>query len=298
MLNIDIRHLKYFESVARNRNFTKASEELHISQPSLSSQIKVLEQELGFPLFERSTKVVNLTESGRLFYTLGNNVLREYNNIYNEIDNIRETGSGIINIGLIDSTKYWIPYVLNQFNNKYPNVSVNFKSMGTREMEKALENYEIHFGITSTSSSELKQLQFTPVIEEELILITSLNHPLKELEYIDFSKLIHENIVQYPNKGELQKVVLEAYHSVGCEPNGLYEVENLDAAYYLVKAGIAIAIVPETYFKYAYLNGIHFVRIKKPTVKRKIYIVSEEARYVPPSVKEFMTILVNYFSEV
>ena len=109
---MDIRHLKYFDSLVRNKSFTKASEELHISQPSLSNQIKTLEQELDFKLFERSTKNVNLTESGQVFYKYVIRVLKEFNNLYKEMNNIKDVGTGVLNIGMVDSVKYWIPQVI------------------------------------------------------------------------------------------------------------------------------------------------------------------------------------------
>ncbi|MDN4608107.1 LysR family transcriptional regulator [Sporosarcina highlanderae] len=98
---MDIRHLKYFESIARNKNFTKAAEELFISQPSLSNMIKKMEENFGSKLIERTTREVILTEMGEALYVHAKKILGLYTITLKEMEEIKKIGKGEIHIGII-----------------------------------------------------------------------------------------------------------------------------------------------------------------------------------------------------
>ena len=167
--------------------------------------------------------------------------------------------------------------------------------MRSQEIEKALLNYDIHFGITNYRESG--NFQTTTIFQEELVLITSLDHPFKDMDIIDLADIKNENLIQFPSGNLITKTLSEAYQSVEFEPYGLYEVDSIETARGLVEAGLATAILPEDYLKYSSLKDLHMVRIKKPTLKRNMYIVYDELRYLPPSVNEFLSILKDHFKK-
>src|SRR5690606_27835075 len=116
MIKVDIRQLKYFEALIRNKQFTKAAKELYISQPSLSNLIKSLEKKLGTSLIERSNRrQVNPTEAGLILYRHACRILKDLNNVSKEMEEVKNVGASSITIGIIGSTEYWIPDIMKKF---------------------------------------------------------------------------------------------------------------------------------------------------------------------------------------
>lgn len=177
---MDIRQLKYFDSLVRNKKFTKAAEELFISQPSLTNMIKKLEKELGFKLFERTTREVHLTEPGELFYKRTQNILHVHDLTLKEMDEIRQMGKGEIIIGVIESSNFWLPKVVKKFAEKYPDLRIRFKNIiRWKEVEEALINYNIHFAIT-THETNNPNLVYYCLYQEEFIVLVPEKHPLSQ----------------------------------------------------------------------------------------------------------------------
>ena len=294
---MDIRQLRYFESVVRNKSLTKAAKELYISQPAMSIQIKALEQEFGGILFYRNTRKISVTELGQLLYRHACEILNQSRNIFKEMEDFKEIGSGELSIGVIESSTYMISKIILPFRDKYPDLFIKIKNMGAEEIDKALNNYDIHIGINSrkTESSNLTSI---PLVHEEYVLITPPGHPLKHVDSIDMFELRNENIIQTEQGFYMKQIIQNACLTAGFELKGLYESGRLDTVRILVETGLGIAFVPETYLKYASTSQFNVVRLKNPTPKRTVYISYHSLRYLPTAIHEFMSQTLNYFRGV
>lgn len=290
---MEIRHLKYFESLVRNQSFTKAAQELHISQPSLSNIIKTLEEELECKLLERNSREVNVTESGQVLYRHACHILQDFNNVTREMSDVKNVGRGVINIGMLESSKYWIPKVIRQFQSIYPSLNINFMEMGSNSVEKALADYEIHFGITSAQQSG--QFKSIEIYQEEFVLIAPPFHRLANTTSIDLANLKDEKLIQFPTNFHISNILLNNTQTLDFELHGFYKVERIETARILVEAGLGLTIVPENYLKYSPVQGIHIVRLKKPTPIRKVYVTYDEHRYLPPAVKDLISLIKSFF---
>lgn len=293
-VKLDLRQLRYFESLIRNKQFTKAAKELHISQPSLSNVIKSLEQTIGCPLIYRSKRNIIPTDAGLILYNHACKLLKEYVNICKEMNEVKEVGASYIYIGFIESTKYWIPKIVKEFNKKYEHISLRFKEMSARDIESAISNYDIHFGIT-TRAPNIEGVKSNEIYQEELILITSINHPFSMYDVVDFSQLKGENIIQVQSGFHIKDSIMSAFEIAGIKQKGLYEVERLEFSSILVKEGLAIAIVPENYLKYYSQNDIHQIHLTNPTPIRSVYITYNENRYLTPATKYFISKVEDFF---
>jgi DNA-binding transcriptional LysR family regulator len=291
---VDIRQLKYFESIVRNKKFTKAAEELHISQPSLSNIIKSLEEELNCTLLERSTREIIPTTSGEVLYKHACKLLNNFNNIYKEMEDVKEFGELNLNIGMIESAKYWMPKVIRDYKNKYPYGTIKFLEMGAGYIEGALENYDLHVGIT-TNFTESEKFTLKTIYQEEFVLMVPINHKFSHMTNIDLRELRNEEIIQFPDRYRIKEQMLEACLQSGFEPRVSFEVERLETARSLVEEGLSVAIVPENYLKYSTLNNIKIVRLTNPTPQRNIYIIYLNKRYLPPSVHSLMSTINHFF---
>jgi DNA-binding transcriptional LysR family regulator len=293
---MDIRHIKYFESIVRNKKITKAAEELHISQPSLSSQIKALEQELGCKLIERNAREIRLTEPGIILYRHAAHILQEFENIQREMKDVKDTGLGEITIGIFPTSVYWLPQIILRFKQRFPDVLIKIKEMGAEQIEDSIKNYDIHIGISSIPI-QTDLMLFNPIFEEQLFLITSLEHPFRDLEIINISDIEHEPFILYQTGYQLRQHVLDSCEQAGFYPNVVFESGRLETICSLVMENLGVALAPESYIKFSAQKRLKVIKVRNPTPTRTICITTHQNRYLLPAVDELKSLITNFFSE-
>ena len=152
-MNIDLELYRIFYIVAKNKNMTKASEELHISQPAISQSIKKLEEQLSGTLFLRSNKGMQLTEEGKMFYEYVKGALELINNAENEFTSFKDLSKGEIKIGCSTTlTKLILIDVLKEFHNDYPNININIKNDLTSNLINDLKLGKLDLAIFNESN--------------------------------------------------------------------------------------------------------------------------------------------------
>lgn len=165
---MELRHLEYFIQVCNNNSFTKAAEVLGISQPTLSQQIRVLEGELDTPLFHRVGRGIKMTEAGKLLFDKGKFIMQQFDDVYNEIFELKGVKRGVITIGgLLEDLTYLTPYIM-KFQQHYPNIVV--KIIESEVAVNQIVDKNIDFGITR--SAQIPDiLTSTLLYSEELVLV-------------------------------------------------------------------------------------------------------------------------------
>ncbi len=217
---MEFDQLRYFLAVAERGNFTRAAEDLMISQPALSRSIQKLEEELGQPVFERKTRSVSLTDAGTLLQARAQQVLSILEDTKAEITDDGE--SGRIRIGAIPTiAPYYLPEVLRQFSERYPKATIIVHENTTDHLLKSCTQGEIDLAILALPVPA-KYLEFEELFEEELLLVLPPDHPLVEKKKIRLSDvhpypfvLLEEahclsgNIVSFCRERSFQPVAVE-----------------------------------------------------------------------------------------
>lgn len=293
---MDIRSFKYFDSVVRNKQFTLAAEELHISQPSLSNAIKLLEQHVGCKLLDRSTRNLSLTESGQVFYKSVLEILERYEKVNKEMKDVKNVGAGILKIGMIESFRYWLPQIIKQFKVKYPMISIKIREMSPMEIEVALKNYDIHLGITSSIGNN-HSFNYLPIFEERLVLITPTNHRFHNRKTVSIPELKDEVFIHSLSGFEVRQSLVDACLVAGFNPEVDYETESLETARSLVEIGLGISVIPENFLKLNPSKKICLIHLKSDIPNRVIYIAYDTQRYLPPAVHDFVILARNVSKE-
>jgi len=290
MIYLDIRKLKYFESIARNKSFTKAAEELYISQPSLSAMIKKMEEDFGSKLIERTTREVVLTEIGEVLYEHAKELLGLYTVTVKEMEEIKNIGKGEIHIGIIESSRFWLPNIIHSFSKVYPNVKIHFRNIiRSKEIIEALKSYDIHFAITV---NEIQDAALTcyPIFHEQFLLLTKKDHLLSGKKTINLLDIQNENFIQYPSEFQIQQVFLKACQQANFKPNGMYVVDDLEFACSLVEFGLGVTVIPESYLNTSpqRMAKLHTIQLRNPTPTRTVYLSFIKNRYLPPTVNDLL----------
>ena len=293
---VDTRLLKYFESIARNKNITKAAQELHISQPSLSKQIKVFEQELGCKLLERSTREISLSEPGKILYKHAVQILQQLDNASKEMNDVKNNGLGEIKIGAFVTSIPWLCKVIPEFKKKHPNLPIKIKEMGAKEITESLKNYDVHIGITS-QRIQSNLLMYSPIFEENLVLITPLDHPLNNQEVINFNDLTSESLIFFPEHYHTRQITMSIFNQLDLVPNIAFETSRTSSIINLVSSGLGIALIFESHLKTSPSKNFKVIQVNNPIVKRTIYTAINQNRELPALIHDLQSRIIKLFDE-
>lgn len=172
---LDFR-LKVFHTVAKRLSFTKAAEELFISQPAVTKHIHELEQQLGVALFERIGNKITVTPAGKIVMRHAEDIFTSYRNLEYEINQLKHERGGRLQIGASTTiAQYYIPPLLARFNQRYPEIKTSLISGNTEHIEQALLEKSIQLGIIEGSSRN-PQLKYTEFAKDEIALIGNVQY--------------------------------------------------------------------------------------------------------------------------
>jgi DNA-binding transcriptional LysR family regulator len=244
---MEIRHLRYFVTVAQERNFTRAAEKLHIAQPPLSRQIQQLEEELGIVLLDRDSRPLRLTEAGRLLYEHAAQVLERFDDLRTMMKRFREAERPRFVIGFVASTIYAaLPNLIRRFRAETPGLDVSLVEMVSLEQIAALKDGRIDVGFGRIRLDD-PAVRRDVLREERLVVALPLSHPLLEREGpLSFTELAGEPLILYPRvpRPSYADQVISIFRDRGLEPNIAHEARELQTAIGLVAAEVGICIVP------------------------------------------------------
>ncbi|MGM7634866.1 LysR family transcriptional regulator [Bacillus sp. Hm123] len=292
---MDLRKMRYFITVVQQKSFSKAAEILHISQPSLSNAIMKLEDEVGFPLLERNTRNIRLTQSGEMMYMRALELINDFDNLKQEMREVKEIGNGQLSLGLIESANYWLPKVIHRFKADYPQVQIKFSELlGVDEVQKSLLNYETHAVITNQLVSH-EALLTHPIYHERLVLLFHRDSPLAKLQQITMKDLEKEPFIVSTTGFQTRQDILQAFEKEQATPRLMYEIERFETACSLVEEGLGITIIPENYANNAIFPTICMRYIDSECLTRTVYLAYSKDRYLPPYIHSFLTHTKTYF---
>jgi DNA-binding transcriptional LysR family regulator len=244
---LDSRQLRYFVAVARERNFTRAAEKLHIAQPPLSRSIQQLEDEFGVALFDRASRPLALTDAGRLLFEQAVQVLDRMDEMKAMAARMRAAERTLLGIGFVASTLYgYLPEVIRRYRVARPRVELTLLEMTSIEQVAALKEGRIDVGFGRIPFND-PAIERTLLRNETLCAALPLTHPLSSRTgLLKLSELAGDPLVVYPKapRPSYADQVLALFRDRGTRPQSVYEVRELQTALGLVAADSGICIVP------------------------------------------------------
>lgn len=244
---MELRHLRYFVAVARERNFTRAAEILHIAQPPLSRQIQQLEDELGLALIERGSRPLRLSEAGRLFYEQAVQVLERIDEMKALVGQLHAADRDRFSIGFVASTLYGkLPEVIRTYRNARPDVELTLVELTSVEQIAALKEGRIDVGFGRIPLDD-PALERKLLRNEKLIAAVPAKHPmLSRGKSLRLEDLATEPLIVYPKspRPSYADQVLALFRAAGLKSPGVQEVRELQTALGLVAAEMGVCLVP------------------------------------------------------
>lgn len=290
---MEIRQLHYFMAVCEEMHFTKAAEKIGVSQPTLSQQIRALENELNMPLFDRIGKKIALTEAGTLLLNYGTEILDNIQNVKDSIADLRQIQRGTIKVGLMPSDlDYRISELIIDFHHKFPKVKLMVIA-SIEILQQVLES-EVDIGI-GTNVLPNDRLIMIPLCKEEYVLTVSKSHPLAGKKSIDLDELRDLPMVMYPEGFMGRDLVEETVRKHGFRLNSILETSSVTSIIRLVKANIGATLQPYPLIKQMNDPALHTIRIKDDPPSRSLSIIYRSDRYLGQAAKAFIVQIREYF---
>jgi DNA-binding transcriptional LysR family regulator len=244
---LESRQLRYFVTVARERNFTRAAEKLHIAQPPLSRQIQQLEDEFGVALFNRGSRPLALTDAGRLLFEQATQVLDRMDEMKAMMSRLHEAERSRFSIGFVASTLYgYLPEVIRRYRATRAGVELSLLELTTMEQVAALKEGRIDVGFGRISFND-PGIEDTLLRNERLSAALPLTHPLaSRTGQIGLGELADGALVVYPKapRPSYADQVLALFRERDIKPAAVYEVRDLQTALGLVAADSGVCLVP------------------------------------------------------
>ena len=260
---MELRHLKYFVSVAENLNFRKAAESLHIAQPGLSRQIMQLENELECQLFDRNKRNVSLTRAGEYFLSEVRFVLNHLASVTDHVRQIQEGLAGELRIGYVGSAMQTVaPAILDKLYHDFPAVSTVLTEMNNQEQLNKIIDDQLDVGFVRVQAVP-ENLQMIPLHTDSFSVVLPMDHPLDKQSFRSIDQLSNESFILF--SGDYSPHYYAKIISI-CEDKGFYpKISHRSVHAYtifkLVESGMGVAIIP-TSLKTGYQLNVKFLEIK------------------------------------
>lgn len=277
MTDLEIKHLRMIQMIARTNNLTKAANMLYISQSALSQQLINIENKIGAKLFFRSGRNMVLTRIGKKLLDSANVILDELEKAEQEVAQEVNGEIGVLKIGIRCVFCFkWVPSVVKQFQEIYPNVDIIIGNSQQAEEELISKTYDIT--ITSTTSPLMSdRLSYTQIFEDELLCVMSGDHPLKHRKYLCFEDLEGANYIALTESGG------DYFRDKGIRLRRFMTIPYPETIVDLVEAGLGIAFLPKWYVSpYTLTKNIHTCRL---TTKK--HMLQWNANYLKEGTKPF-----------
>ena len=293
------RRLKIFHTVARLLNFTKAAEELHMTQPAVTFQIRQLEEQFNTRLFDRTHNKVTLTDVGKQVYTYSDRILKLYEEMTRNITEMTGDVSGCVTLGASTTiAEYMLPLLIGEFKNKFPEVMINLRESNTEDIVSMVENNDIDLGIVEGSVNN-KNLVVEECKMDHLVVIMPNDHMLASEK-----KLRVEDFVSYPficrEHGSGTQEVITNYvekHGNGEELNVCFELSSPEAIKGAVEAGMGLSIVSRaTIIKELKLGTLTAVELR-PSLERPFSFVRQRYKFKSRAADQLLSFAQEYCKE-
>ena len=241
-MNFTLRQLQLFEAVARNASFTRAAEELHLTQPAVSTQVKQLEEAVGTPLFEQMGKKIFLTEAGREMYGFSQNIAQKFTDVRMVLDEMKGIKRGHLDIAVTSTGKYFAPYLLAAFCRQHSGITVNLDVTNRETLLRQLTDNVPDMAIMG-SPPEGMDLVANSFMSNPLVVIAPLDHPLAHGGRIPLLRLLEESFIVREKGSGTRNAIERFLLQRGLTMTTTMEMSRNEAIKHAVMAGLGLGMV-------------------------------------------------------
>jgi LysR family cyn operon transcriptional activator len=286
---MELRHLRYFDAVAETLNFTRAAERLHVTQSTLSHQIKQLEDELGSPLFDRAARKVRLTEAGEMLRSHMTPALEQIDRGLQALRQPPDTITGRIRLGTTPSfNTRMVPQCVATLLNQYPTIQVTVEELAAGAITRRLASGQLDLAV-SYKPNEGSDLWFEPLYNEELRLVVARDHPLAKRRRVRMVELHGLRMVLLPTQFQTRKLLDDCFEQAGAKPLVVAQMNSVAPMIELIRQTDLAGIITETAVSQS--ADVRVIPLEDPTPIRTPGMLWHKGATRSPVLKHFSEIL-------
>jgi DNA-binding transcriptional LysR family regulator len=288
---MEVRDFEVFLSVTKHLSFTRAGEDVHLSQPSVSVRMHQLERALRVKLFEHIGKRVTLTEAGRLLEPFARRVVVAMEDAQHAIEEYRGLESGSLRIGASTTPgMYLVPKIVALFKHSYPGIKIHLAIKDTRSIEQNVIGHEFDFGFVGGHLIG-GELEILPWLKDEIVLVVPPGHRLTNEKVVKLCDLSEEHFVFREHGSATQATVDKQLHAAGIQLEKVMEMGNPEALKQAVQSGLGIAFLSKFAIE-AELKAktLKAVKVRDLSVRRELRIVYRKDKHLHRAAKAFIEI--------
>ncbi len=244
MIQATLHQLKVFETVARNGSFTRAAEELLITQPTVSSQVKQLTKAVGLPLFEQIGKSLYLTDAGKELLVTCQGIFEQLNNFEIKIADLKGTKQGQLKLAVITTAKYFIPRLLGSFCQKYPGIDVALKVVNHHEIQQRMLDNKDDLYIVSNPNRDI-DLKSQAFLNNPLVVVARKDHPLTMKSNINLQELNDQPFIMREQGSGTREAIVQLFSKYDISVKVKLELGSNEAIKQAILGGLGMSILSE-----------------------------------------------------
>ena len=244
MIPATLHQLKVFETVARNGSFTRAAEELFITQPTVSSQVKQLTKTIGLPLFEQIGKSLYLTDAGQELLSACQDIFERLDNFEMKIADLKGTKQGQLNLAVITTAKYFVPRLLGSFCQQYPGIDVALTVTNHQEIRQRMSENKDDLYIVSNPDEDI-DLKSQPFLNNPLVVVARKDHPLASQKNIDLKELNDQPFIMREQGSGTREAIIKLLEENNISVRVKLELGSNEAIKQAIYGGLGISVLSE-----------------------------------------------------
>ncbi|HEY9164514.1 MAG TPA: LysR family transcriptional regulator [Magnetovibrio sp.] len=291
MIHATLQQLRLFDAVARHKSITQAVEEVHLTQPAVSIQVKRLEEKVGMPLIEHIGKKLHLTNAGEEVFRACHDVMQRLGSLETALDDLRGEVSGALNVTVVSSAKYFMPQMLGSFVRRYPKVEPRLQITNRAKLLSRLSGNEDDLYVTGRVPDDIDVVDY-PFLENVLVVVARPDHPLVGEQNITLERLARERIIGRESGSGTRKAIEGMFEKEGLKVSPYIELDSTEAIKQGVIGGLGIAILSLHSLRLELeANALAVLEVKGFPLYRQWYAVHRKGKRLSNAARAFLEYL-------
>ena len=293
MRHATLRQLKVFEAVARHRSFSRAAEELHLTQPAVSTQVRKLEDHAGLPLFEQLGKKIHLTPAGTQMLQSSREIIQKFQEAEEAMAQYKGVSGGRLNVSVISAGDYFFPRLLVEFAQRHAGVTLNFGVCNREELLTQLKDNVTDLAVMVRPPEDADTVA-EPFAPHPYVVVAAPTHPLAKTPRIAMSRIVREPFVVREKGSDTWNSMMDGFGTQLANVNITMEIRSTETIKQAVIAGMGVSFLSaHTVSRELQSGSLVVLDVQGFPLMLNWYVVHRRAKRLPPVAQAFKNFLLS-----
>jgi DNA-binding transcriptional LysR family regulator len=280
------------QALARYQSLSVVAEKLHISQPSVSIQLKNLSDLLGLPVYQMLGRQLTLTDAGKAVLNSANQIFQTLDNLKTDIDNLQGVVTGTLSISVVTTAQYFLPLLLAAFGKHYPHVDVKLEIANRDKVHARLADKLDDFYLFGQMPQNVEVVE-TPFLDNELVVVAPERHELTLVPNISLARLSHYPFLLREEGSGTREATLELFNKHGFELHEKMTIASGEAIKQAVSAGLGLSILSKHSLDFGIMPGLKILKVEHFPIRSKWRLVQNASRQPTLLAKAFQQFMLD-----